>query len=634
MQQDDIYDEEQGIQETQPTSQHLPLPAERNAHLWGYLIPCQSQKPQIDFFKICPLVTFGRAIECAQRIDDIKISNFHCRLMWDGQENENSLVTVTDLSSNGTFINGIKIGKNHTRILRDGNEISLGSWKHQTGMEEYRYIFRFTASGQPRGELFKYYDMGNALGEGGFATVFRAVSRETGATYAVKRIPRSKFKPKDSTGKNKFMREISILEGLHHRNICKLKEAFFDPEYINLVLEYVDGGDLFKYMLQLQARHLSRQDLCAGIQAPVDEEPIRHATRQICEAVAYIHSKGIAHRDLKPDNILVTKDDPPVIKVADFGLAKAVDSKTKFMTQCGTPIFIAPEVFDRENLAEGYDHLVDSWAVGVIVFIMLTGAPPFDEDAEGVPLHIRVGQRKVVWDNLLNVQHSKEAMSFVAGLLETEPRVRMSLTQALSHIWIRSSDCDLPRDALFPEDNLSTFPRPAAAGLESAPIPSFTDTFVLDDVSQHQQLPDLDAPVEQGFRRNSIQDFSALRIPGAFPASIGPSGANAANNLGVPNGAESNGKKRKQDMLSISGSDSSSNRKSDGEAPYTSGAPPVKVQNGRGNSGGLKKKARAEAVSVGRDGGDLEVENDAPAQVPGRRRQPPRGANASPQKRA
>ncbi|TDL21737.1 Pkinase-domain-containing protein [Rickenella mellea] len=422
MQQDDIYNEEQGTQETQPTSQPLPLPAERHAHLWGFLIPCQSKKPQIDFSKTSPTVVFGRAIECDQKIEGPTISNLHCRLTWDGQESEKSLVTIMDLSRNGTFINGQKIGKDQTWILRDGNEISLGSWKHQTGMAEYRYIFRFTASGQPRGELFKHYDIGHTLGTGAFATVFHAISRNTGVTYAVKRIPRSRFKTNDSTGKNMFMREINILEGLCHRNICQLKETFFDVDAISLVLEYVDGGDLFGYMIQLHDRGRSRQDIWAGLEAKIDEEPIRHATRQICEAVAYIHSKGIAHRDLKPENILVTKDDPPVVKVADFGLAKAVDSMTQFRTQCGTPIYIAPEVIVRENHAEGYDHLVDSWSVGVIVFNLLTGESPFNDDPEDIPVHLRIARRKVVWDKLRNGPHSQEAMSFVARLLETDPR--------------------------------------------------------------------------------------------------------------------------------------------------------------------------------------------------------------------
>jgi serine/threonine/tyrosine protein kinase RAD53 len=84
--------------------------------------------------------------------------------------------------------------------------------------------------------------------------------------------------------------------------------------------------------------------------------------------LSYIHSKGITHRDLKPENVLLTRDNPPLIKVADFGLAKVVDSLTMLRTMCGTPSYLAPEVVT--DAPDGYDNLVDSWSVGVIVFSM------------------------------------------------------------------------------------------------------------------------------------------------------------------------------------------------------------------------------------------------------------------------
>ncbi|TDL21734.1 kinase-like protein [Rickenella mellea] len=469
-------------------------------HLWGFFIPCNSENPQIDFSIHCLDVSFGRGPECDYRLEDRKISSIHCRLRWDGQEAWDSMATITDLSTNGTFINGKKIGTNQTCILRDGDEVAFSSWEHCDGAEDHRYIFRFTACGLPRDGLYKFYDIADRLGAGAFTTVVRAISRETGATYAVKMIRRSRCKYNDTIGNNVFIRKIDIFKGLHHKNICQLKEMFVDVNSIYLVLEYVDGGNLYDYMTKLKGHSLSRQDLWAGVQAQIDEEKTRLVTRQICQALAYIHSQGIAHRNLTPENILVTKDDPPVVKLANFGLPKVVDSETFFRT----PIYIAPDDLLSGAATQGHDHLVDSWSVGVIVFKMLTGVSPF-EDSEVVPIHIRIRRLKVVWDRLLNIPHSIEALSFVARLLIFEPRARMSPTQALSHIWIRPSDTALPRDAIVPEDNWSTFSYAPTGSLELAPMRSINENSVVDDVRQHQrQDGHMDVAVEQGFKNLSI----------------------------------------------------------------------------------------------------------------------------------
>ena len=90
----------------------------------------------------------------------------------------------------------------------------------------------------------------------------------------------------------------------------------------------------------------------------------------MCDALSYVHSMGICHRDLKPENVLLTADEPPMVKVADFGLAKVIDSMTMLRTMCGTPVYLAPEVVNQTPDNEGYDQVVDSWSVGVIVFSM------------------------------------------------------------------------------------------------------------------------------------------------------------------------------------------------------------------------------------------------------------------------
>ncbi|KAF4597866.1 hypothetical protein EYR38_006258 [Pleurotus pulmonarius] len=420
-------------QSTQPASQREGT---MDAHLWGYLQPCNAALTRMDFWKIRPKYTIGRNHDGNEIIlPGFKISNYHCVIMWDGKEDRTSCVTVQDLSSNGTFINGVKIGRGNTKILREGSELAFGTCTPQIvngGIEDYRFVYRHLAAGPPTEGLYKYYDLCNELGKGSFATVMKAVHLATGEWVAIKMIQDKKANAAgtnanaDGNGTTKhmaFMREISIMERLKHPNICELKEVYMQPNGdINLVLELVEGGDLLDYIL---TRH------------GLTEDDAKHITYQICDALSYIHSLGVAHRDLKPENILLTSDRPPRVKVADFGLAKVVDSLTMLRTMCGTPSYLAPEVVKQQN-AEGYDNLVDSWSVGVIVFSMLTNAGPFIEDENQRDIRMRIIERQIDWDTLYNSNVSQEAQSFIRSLLVDNPDRRMTLTDALHHPWLQS----------------------------------------------------------------------------------------------------------------------------------------------------------------------------------------------------
>lgn len=352
-----------------------------------------------------------------------KVSNQHCVIKWDGEGNSN--VVVHDLSSNGTFINNTKIGKGQSRILREGNEIAFGTsvpQPHNNGLEDYRFVYRHTANGPPTEGLYAYYDLSNELGKGSFATVMKAMSRTTGEWFAVKMIHGNR-NDHHVTRSTSFTREITVMEQLKHPNICELKEVFYQENNdINLVLELVEGGDLLEYILKHNG---------------VPEVDSKHIAYQLCDALAYIHSKGITHRDLKPENVLLTKDRPPRVKVADFGLAKIVDSVTMLRTMCGTPSYLAPEVVKQEN-HQGYDNLVDSWSVGVIIFSMLTNAGPFIEDENQRDIRARIAGRHIDWSILENVNPSPEALSFLHALMQEDPRRRMSLKDALEHPWLQS----------------------------------------------------------------------------------------------------------------------------------------------------------------------------------------------------
>ncbi|KIP06125.1 hypothetical protein PHLGIDRAFT_107386 [Phlebiopsis gigantea 11061_1 CR5-6] len=423
-------------EETQPT-QISESSSQRPAdtHLWGYLIPCSAQQRRIDFHRDKKAYRVGRNRDERQGNDHVltgmKISNQHCEIKWDGREEKTSTITVHDNSSNGTFINGEKIGKGRYGVLREGNEIAFGTPHPQPGFEDYRFIYRHLAAGPPNEGLYANYDVTEELGKGSFATVMKAMSKANGHWYAVKMIHNKHLKRSattlDANGRRitvdpsaALHKEVQILQRLQHPNICQLKEVFYEENYIHLVLEWVPGGDLLDYIVK---------------RGGLPEDESQHITYQLCEALAYIHSQGIAHRDLKPENVLLTNDTPPQVKVADFGLAKAIDSLTMLRTMCGTPSYLAPEVVSQ-NGGEGYQKVVDSWSVGVIVFSMLTNASPFIDPSYAVDVKTKILERQIDWTSLAQANISDDAVRFIQRLLEHKPTNRMTLSDAMHHPWL------------------------------------------------------------------------------------------------------------------------------------------------------------------------------------------------------
>lgn len=453
---------------------------------FGCLQPCNTALRRIDFQKTQPHNAIGRGASNNFILPGMRISFNHCQIMWDGREDSHSQVVVHDNSTNGTWINGSRVQKGHTRILRDGNEIAFGSpMPQQNSLEDYRYIYRHLAPLELTG-IHAHYDMAHELGKGSFATVMKAMARETGEWWAVKIIHGNKVRGGNNTNQNQngggnqylqsFAREISILETLDHSNICRLRETFVPEDGghdFYLVLELVEGGDLLDYILTND-----------GLSEPVSQ----HITRQMCKALAYIHAKGITHRDLKPENVLLTKDDPPNVKVADFGLAKVVDSLTMLKTMCGTPSYLAPEVVNQTEDNKGYDQLVDSWSVGVIVFSMLTNTGPFIEDENEPDMRRRIAERYIDWSTLRYKHVSAPAQDFIRRLLDSNPSTRMTLTDALLHPWLSQTSSNAAPAARAPPTTSQPQPSPPV------PTPNPAAAHALDrnlsDLSELSSLPD------------------------------------------------------------------------------------------------------------------------------------------------
>jgi len=191
------------------------------------------------------------------------------------------------------------------------------------------------------------------LGKGGYSVVNLVRHIETGKKYALKCAMKIR-KGKDRS--NRTRQEIKILSKLKHSRIISLKGWFEDKDNIYLVLEYLPEGDLAHYF---------KNDL------PSKEETI-NIMCQIIDAIKYCHRKGIVHRDIKLENILI--DENMNIKLTDFGLSIFKKGDEKFNDEVGTPRYTAPEILT----GEGYNEGVDIWGLGIILFLLLTGKYPFD----------------------------------------------------------------------------------------------------------------------------------------------------------------------------------------------------------------------------------------------------------------
>lgn len=201
------------------------------------------------------------------------------------------------------------------------------------------------------------YEFGDTIGTGGFSKVKKAVEISTGKTFAVKCIKISSIN--DPVSQKQIEREISILRTVHHPNIAQLHQVIHAPDKIYLVLEFVSGGDLF--------------DLIAN-NGPLPEVRARKYFHQLIDALDYMHQKRAIHRDLKPENILISENDD--IKITDFGLSiETAHSSQYLQTCCGTPNYVAPEIFKGESYQGGP---VDIWGAGLLLYVMLSAYPPFN----------------------------------------------------------------------------------------------------------------------------------------------------------------------------------------------------------------------------------------------------------------
>ncbi|XP_044535757.1 death-associated protein kinase 1 [Gracilinanus agilis] len=271
--------------------------------------------------------------------------------------------------------------------------------------------------------LDDYYDTGEELGSGQFAVVKKCREKSTGLQYAAKFIKKRRTKSsRRGVSREDIEREVNILKEIQHPNVITLHDVYENKTDVILILELVAGGELFDFLAEKES---------------LTEEEATEFLKQILNGVYYLHSQHIAHFDLKPENImLLDRNVPkPRIKIIDFGLAHKIDFGNEFKNIFGTPEFVAPEIVNYEPL--GLE--ADMWSIGVITYILLSGASPFLGDTKQETL-ANVSAVNYEFEEEFFSNTSALAKDFIRRLLVKDPKKRMTIQDSLQHPWIKPKD--------------------------------------------------------------------------------------------------------------------------------------------------------------------------------------------------
>jgi len=319
------------------------------------------------------------------------------RLLYEGLEREES-GGVLNMAGEYGIINDWKSGRAH--------DITSKKIKQQNG-----------------NELLKKYQLFEVLGVGSTSVCHRCIQRSTGKSFACKIIDKRQIEQQFNGMIAQFQAEIEALRSLNHPNIISLYDVYTTEDKIYIVMELMAGGELFDYVVQ---------------KGTLTEAEASTIVRMLTNALAYMHSENIIHRDLKPENLMLTHKPRSAfdinIKIIDFGLCKTMHepNASSFL---GTRGYLAPEMLQRRL----YSKAVDTWALGVIVFVLVCGCLPFDDDtsqlaSEAVML-TKFKLRFPSWSRDL----SPSAKDLLVHLLDVNPHTRYTAEQAMGHSWIVGS---------------------------------------------------------------------------------------------------------------------------------------------------------------------------------------------------
>jgi serine/threonine protein kinase len=261
------------------------------------------------------------------------------------------------------------------------------------------------------------YVLGEKIASGGYSTVFRGRHLPTSRDVAVKVLPKARMSEPE---RKRLLEEVTIMGRIAHPHILQLHAFFDEPSAYFIVMELCLGGELFDRISDRKV---------------YTEEQARDTARTLASAVAFLHSKNIAHRDLKPENILLSSPDDATaaIKLGDLGFAKTCAKTTGLGTSCGTPSYVAPEILGGRS----YGLQCDMWSLGVIVYILLCGYPPFASSNQAELFKMIMGGKFKFGEAWGGV--SAPAKDFIARLLVVDPARRSTAEEAMNHPWLQGA---------------------------------------------------------------------------------------------------------------------------------------------------------------------------------------------------
>ena len=257
-----------------------------------------------------------------------------------------------------------------------------------------------------------FYKYGRVIGRGAFGKVNIGLNILTGRIVAIKSFNKKNIINESS--KKKILYETNLMRGLCHPSVTKILETFESEKYMLIIMEYISGGNLQNFVKKRRK---------------LGEKTAKILFRQIIQGIKYIHSRGIVHRDIKLENILLDLNN--IIKICDFGVGKLIKPNTILKDQCGTPVYMAPEIIR----GEGYHGFpVDIWSAGIALYIMLSGNLPFNKDKE------HDLEYSILNNNIKEISDiSEDGNNLLKNILEKDPNKRYTANQILEHPWMNTN---------------------------------------------------------------------------------------------------------------------------------------------------------------------------------------------------
>ena len=360
-----------------------------------------------------------------------------------------------------------------------------------------------------------FYKYGRLIGQGAFGKVNIGLNILSGRVVAIKSFNKEKLKI-NSENMKKILHETNLMQKLNHPNITKILEVFEDEKFILIIMEYINGGNLFSFVKK--RRKLS-------------EKISKFLFRQIILGIKHIHSNNIVHRDIKLENILIDLNNR--VKICDFGIGVELNSQNELLyDQCGTPMYMAPEIIlsSKKNGYRGYP--VDIWSSGIALYIMLSGTLPFNikknmkknklknlenSGNDNISLNSSSNNNNYELQYSIINKHPKhiekisdEARDLLHGLLNKDPEQRLTIEQILNHPWLKSEEDD-NKNEIIHNNKYKLFTKAEMIMLSK----NYIDYRIKgnDDLKEVFTISNLNLNESDNYKNNNIKTKSSILAP-------------------------------------------------------------------------------------------------------------------------